>query len=162
MAFFIGHTEIKTNILLFNVSFIEIIVLYLLNNNNQILEHMTTTETRLQAISNKYCNNAKELCSVAKNWDSIIAKLEISQADAKQASQDKKNLEDLKLDFLEKNAKKITRDQIKPVLFYQTAQEMEGKYGWFDSAYKSYKMTEYFSGWEFKTKEAYNEFLQIN
>ena len=151
----------------------------MLNNNNQILEHMTTTETRLQAISNKYCKiqhnannyaigggldsgkfasnrhedaredegkltlgqatqifkkatgldtdtvkeilkygvpnmewhhagklpkqygggmkktyfvNAKELCSVAKNWDSIIAKLEISQADAKQASQDKRNL----------------------------------------------------------------------
>ena len=38
---------------------------------------------------------------------------------------------------------------------------MNGKHGWFDSAYKSYNMTEYFSGWEFTTEEMYHEFLKI-
>jgi hypothetical protein len=48
-----------------------------------------------------------------------------------------------------------------PTFFYKTAQEMNGKYGWFDSSYKSYNMTEYFTGWVFENEEKYNEFLSI-
>ena len=58
MAFFIWYSEIKTNILLDNVSFIEIIVLYLLMFNNQILEtmknHKLTPAKYLKAIELGY------------------------------------------------------------------------------------------------------------
>ena len=51
---------------------------------------------------------------------------------------------------------------VKPNYFYQTAQEMNGKYGWFDSTYKSYNLTEYYSGYSFASQELLNEFKNIN
>ena len=81
---------------------------------------------------------------------------------AKDAAEVKKTLEARRLEFLQKNAKKVERTTNRPTFFYKTAQEMNGKYGWFDSTYKSYKMTEYFSGWEFASEEMYHEFLKIN
>ncbi len=44
---------------------------------------------------------------------------------------------------------------------YSIGGEMCGKHGWFDSTYKQYNMTEYFSGWEFPNQEKHNEFLNI-
>jgi hypothetical protein len=71
-------------------------------------------------------------------------------------------LEARKQEFLQANAKKIERvTTTRPPYFYKTAQEMNGKYGWFDSTHKSYNMTEYFSGWEFESEEKYHEFLNL-
>ena len=50
---------------------------------------------------------------------------------------------------------------VKPNYFYQTAQEMNGKYGWFDSTYKSYNLTEYYSGYSFASQELLNEFKNL-
>lgn len=49
-------------------------------------------------------------------------------------------------DWLAVNTTTITRTTDRAQLFVVTAQEMNGKYGWFDSSKKSYNMTEYFSG----------------
>ena len=74
---------------------------------------------------------------------------------------EKKNLEIRKLKFLQANAKKVERVEIKPNYFYQTSQEMLGKYGWFDSSEKSYNLPEFYTGWVFADKKTYNEFLNI-
>ena len=108
-----------------------------------------------------YFLNAKEICDCAKNWDANFQKLKLSKAAAKEAAEIKKGLEERKLDFLKANAKRVERVTSQPMFFYKTAQEMNGKYGWFDSSYKSYNMTEYFSGWEFTTEEMYHEFFKI-
>jgi len=109
-----------------------------------------------------YFLNAAEICDVAKNWNAYIEKINLSKIDAQNAVEVKKTLEARKLEFLQANAKKVERTTNRPTFFYKTAQEMNGKYGWFDSTYKSYNMTEYFSGWEFASEELYNEFLKIN
>ena len=109
-----------------------------------------------------YFLNAKEICNVAKNWDDFVEKLALSKASEKEADENKKSFEQRKHDFLKANAKNISRTTTKPAFFYQTAQEMNGKFGWFDSSSKSYNMTEYFSGWEFENQEMYNQFFMIN
>ena len=109
-----------------------------------------------------YFLNAAEICDVAKNWDAYIEKINLSKIAAQNAAEVKKTLEARKLEFLQANAKKVERTTNRPTFFYKTAQEMNGKYGWFDSTYKSYNMTEYFSGWEFASEEIYHEFLKIN
>lgn len=108
-----------------------------------------------------YFLNASELCDLAKNWNSYVEKLNISKIAAKTAAEAKKNLEDVKLEFLKANATKVERVSEQPAFFFKTAQEMNGKFGWFDSTYKSYKLPEYFSGWKFETEEKYFEFLNI-
>ena len=98
---------------------------------------------------------------LAENWDAYSEKLSLSKIATKNAAEIKKNLENVRLEFLQANAKKVERTTTRPTFFYKTAQEMNGKYGWFDSSYKSYNMTEYFSGWEFESEEKYHEFLKI-
>lgn len=108
-----------------------------------------------------YFLNAAEICECAKSWDAYSEKLSLSKIAAKNAAEEKNNFEKRKLEFLQANAKKIERVTTQPKFFYKTAQEMNGKFGWFDSTYKSYNMTEYFSGWEFESEEKYHEFLNI-
>ncbi len=115
-----------------------------------------------------YFLNSEEICDVAKNWDKYISEISISTAAAKVAADNKKTLEEKKLEFLKENAKRIDRMQATsrfsnnlPKFFYITSQEMEGKFGWFDSTYKSYKLPEYFSGWAFENEEKYNEFIKL-
>lgn len=108
-----------------------------------------------------YFLNAKEICDLATNWEDYLEKYSISIEQEKTAAQRKKELEEKKLLFLQANGKKVERIKNKPIFFYQTAQEMEGKYGWFDSTYKSYNLPEYFSGWEFESEEKYHEFFNL-
>ena len=108
-----------------------------------------------------YFLNSQEICDVATNWADYVQKLELSKIAAQNAMELKKSFEARKLEFLQANAKKIERVTERPMFFYKTAQEMNGKYGWFDSTYKSYNMPEYFSGWQFETEEKYHEFLNL-
>lgn len=91
------------------------------------------------------------------DWSKIGEK----EAERKISAENKKSFEARKLEFLHGNAKKVERSTKQPMFFYKTAQEMNGKYGWFDSTYKSYNLPEYFSGWEFESEEKYHEFLNI-
>jgi len=108
-----------------------------------------------------YFLKSTEIVDLAINWDSYFFKYQISIEAKKNAEQIKKELECKKFEFLQKNAKKVERVTNKPTFFYKTSQEMNGKYGWFDSSYKSYNMPEYFSGWEFESQKEYQEFLNI-
>jgi hypothetical protein len=98
--------------------------------------------------------NATQITDLAANWYLYYEKYQIS-------INTKKNIKERKAEFLTKNATKIERSTTKPTYFFKIAQEMCGKHGWFDSTYKNYKMTEYFSGWEFPNQEKHNEFLNI-
>jgi len=109
-----------------------------------------------------YFLNASEICDCAQNWADYIEKYNLSNQASKNEAEQKRNLESLKLQFLQNNAKKVERVETKPNYFYQTAQEMNGKYGWFDSTYKSYNLAEYYTGWEFANQELLNEFLKIS
>lgn len=108
-----------------------------------------------------YFLNAAEIVNVANNWQSFVEKMELSKAAKKSDDEERKSLEARKLEFLNANAKKVTRVTEKPDFFYKTAQEMNGKYGWFDSTYKSYNLPEYYSGWEFESQEKLNEFYNL-
>jgi hypothetical protein len=108
-----------------------------------------------------YFLKATEICNIAKNWDSFVERLALSKEEATKKETIKELKEQNKADFLKENAKRVERVTERPSFFYQTAQEMNGKYGWFDSTYKSYKLTEYYSGWQFESFEKYNEFLSL-
>jgi len=105
--------------------------------------------------------NSVEIVEIATNWQNLIEKLEISKTEKRIAAENQKNKEQIKQEFLKANAKKVERVTTQPSFFYKTTQEMNGKYGWFDSSYKSYNMTEYFSGWEFESQEKYQEFKNL-
>lgn len=109
-----------------------------------------------------YFLNATEICEVATNWGSYVEKLSLSKEAARVAAENKRTLEDRKLAYLQANAKKVERVSKTSIFFHQTAREMNGKHGWFDSTYKSYNLPEYFSGWEFENEEKYMGFLKIN
>lgn len=61
--------------------------------------------------------------------------------------------------WLKENCNFVTR--VTRRLFVETAQEMNGKYGWFDSRLKSYNMTEYFTGYELKEGANTSEYYSI-
>lgn len=108
-----------------------------------------------------YFINSTEIVMLAENWGEILSKKELSDAAKIDAAQKQRTLEQLRFDFLTANAKKVERVASRPIYFHLTKREMEGKYGWFDSTYKTYNLPEYFSGWEFESKEKYDEFLAI-
>lgn len=110
-----------------------------------------------------YFLNASEICDVAKNWNLYAKELNTSKEVEKLAIENKNNLEQRKHNFLIANAKRFERLPTTPKGRYYilTAQEMKGKHGWFDSTYKSYKLPEFFSGWEFESEEKYGEYLNI-
>lgn len=108
-----------------------------------------------------YFLNAAEICDIATNWQSYCEKLELSKIAAKNADEEKRSMEARQQDFLKANAKRFERVSNTPENSFVTSQEMNGKYGWFDSLYKSYKMTEYFSGWAFENAEKRAEYFTI-
>lgn len=105
-----------------------------------------------------YFLNAKEICDLATNWDDYCQKLDLSNA-----AENKKTFEERKHSFLKENATRFERQSSMPShpFYILTGREMNGKYGWFDSTYKSYNMPEYFSGWEFNNEAKWQEFLSI-
>jgi hypothetical protein len=79
----------------------------------------------------------------------------------KNEAQIKRELEKKRIEFLQANAIKIDRTINKPSFFYMTNQEMNGKFGWFNSIGKNYNMIEYYTGWEFNNEKTKQEFLNI-
>lgn len=108
-----------------------------------------------------YFLNAEQICMVAMNWHIYAKELELRRTEANIESKKKALLEAKKLEFLSAHATQVNRVLTRPEFFYQTAQEMQGKYGWFDSQYKSYNLPEYYSGWEFQSEAELFEFLRI-
>ena len=108
-----------------------------------------------------YFLNAKQISDVAKKWDTYREQLNNSKNYNKNEDEKERNIKIRKFNFLKEHAKKLERIKTHPLYFFQTKQEMKGKFGWFDSSNKDYKLTEYFSGWSFEKEEDYNKFLKI-
>jgi hypothetical protein len=108
-----------------------------------------------------YFVNAVEIVHLALNWQRIVEQFEISNNEKRIVAENQKNKEQLQQEFLEKNATRIVRTANMPQFFYEVDREMNGKYGWFSSYGKSYKLTEYYTGWSFDSIEKYNEFMNL-
>jgi len=108
-----------------------------------------------------YFLNSDEIVEIATNWQNLVEKLEISKTEKRIAAENKRNSEKIKQKFLKKYAIKVERVEEIPKFFYETNREMNGKYGWFSSYGKSYNMTEYYSGWKFKSIKKLNEFYNL-
>jgi len=108
-----------------------------------------------------YFLNAREICNIAENYFDIIDKLNLHKAQLQKNQYNAKLSNDLKHLFLLENATKIVRIIDKPTYFYQTKQEMLGKYGWFDCHDKNYNLVEYYTGWAFESEELYKQYLEI-
>lgn len=109
-----------------------------------------------------YFLNSEEICDAATNWDNYSKGLQLSKAAENKAAEEKRSFEERKLEYLKANAEFVERVRDEPIYFHLTTREMNGKYGWFDSTYKSYNLPEYYTGWKFESQEKYNEFLQIS
>jgi len=108
-----------------------------------------------------YFLNAKQIADIAENWYALESKLAQSKIEAKEREERKLQLERAKAEFLQANAKRFTRVQQLPAYCIVTLREMNGKHGWFDSTYKSYNLPEYYSGWEFESRELIDQYANI-
>ena len=108
-----------------------------------------------------YFLNCVEVVKLAKNWDVLKLKFEISQQEKREEHLKASKRQEKKQKFLKKWAEYKERLEIEPKNFYETNKEMNGKYGWFCSYGKDYNMPEYVSGWRFRSKKKYQEFLNL-
>lgn len=64
--------------------------------------------------------------------------------------------------FIKKYGEFFHRETERPKYSVTTKTEMNGKFGWFDVLpYHSYKLTEYYSGYSFKSLKSLNKFLSL-
>lgn len=91
-----------------------------------------------------YFFKAWQVQELAEKW-CLIPEIKAQKAAREQAKKDRIGRQTA---FLYANAIKRIRITTRPMFFIQTAQEMNGKHGWFDSSSKTYNLPEYFSGWE--------------
>jgi len=108
-----------------------------------------------------YFLNSAEVVKVAENFEDYRSKLDLRKEADKKAIEEKNNRTQRQLDYLKENATQVTRVNSVPEFFHETNREMNGKYGWFCSYYKSYNMPEYYTGWKFDSQEKYDEFNKI-
>jgi len=108
-----------------------------------------------------YFLNSNEIVYIAENFENLKEKIDIRREYQKRITDEKNNKYEKQLKFLKKYAEKLTRIEEKPKYFHETNSEMDGKYGWFCSYNKSYNMTEYYTGWKFKSEKKYKEFNKL-
>lgn len=110
-----------------------------------------------------YFLNSDEIVMIAKNWEDLVQKLEIQIEEERKAKENAKSRKERQFEFLQANATRFERVTVSglPRFYYETNQEMNGKYGWFVSYGKNYNLQTYYSGWEFESQEKLNEFYNI-
>lgn len=108
-----------------------------------------------------YFFSDEQVSVLIENWQSILTKKEQIEIQAKIQQEKAKSRKELQDEFLNANAVKINRVTSRPIFFYETNREMNGKYGWFSSYGKSYNMTEYYTGYQFDSEDKMNEFYKI-
>ena len=108
-----------------------------------------------------YFLNAKEIVMIAENWQDLEQKLEIAKSEKRKKEADKKSIEAKKQDWLKKNCEYVERASEQPLFFLETNREMNGKFGWFISYGKDYKLPEYYTGWVFASDAKRNEYYNI-
>lgn len=108
-----------------------------------------------------YFLNAGEIVMLATKWEELEKKLQARKESEIIEKKHEKDVQELKSKFLKKWATRVERVRETPKYFYETDREMNGKYGWFSSYGKSYNMTEYYSGWAFRSEKKMREFFSI-
>lgn len=108
-----------------------------------------------------YYINCKQIAELSKHWSEYLLDFELSEATKMDALEVKKNLLKIQFDFLKKHAIKVVRVEERPLNFLETDKEMDGKYGWFSSYGKSYKMPEYYTGWAFKSEKNFKRYHSL-
>jgi len=108
-----------------------------------------------------YFLNSAEIVKIAENFEDYKKQLELKKEAARIEAEKERKRQKVRLRYLKKMATYIDRVPDIPKYFYETDREMNGKYGWFSSYGKSYNMTEYYSGWKFKSQKALNHFREL-
>lgn len=108
-----------------------------------------------------YFLNAKQIVYIASNWEKLVQSLEISKQEKMNKEELKKAKEMEMQQYLEANATYHVRILNAPKYFYTTKREMNGKYGWFDSTGKTYRLPEYLTGWAFENEEKFETFRKM-
>lgn len=110
-----------------------------------------------------YFLNSQQVYDLAENWDIHTKGFLNSKKQKEKAKIEAAKLNKKRIEFLSKNATNVNRvlKENLPPYFYETNREMNGKYGWFSSYGKSYNMTEYFSGYSFKTKTMLDKYKKL-
>jgi hypothetical protein len=90
-----------------------------------------------------------QIQTLAKDWEK---QAEVKQMKAARQLEAKERQERQNA-YLHANAKKVVRSATRPMFFVETAREMQGKHGWFDSYGKTYNLPEYYSGWELSEEQ---------
>lgn len=107
-----------------------------------------------------YFINAEQIVDLASEFTRYVEEVNLLKEDAEIKRKKLLVKNTMIHDFLKENATYISRIKEIPKLFHVISSEMKGKYGWFEVDY-SYKLDIYYSGWEFKDTEKYNEFIKI-
>ncbi|GHT02078.1 hypothetical protein AGMMS49525_04860 [Bacteroidia bacterium] len=110
-----------------------------------------------------YFLNAAQIVDFCRKFDTISANYEAHVANLKREFEEKKTLEQRRTEFLKENGEKKVRvgSNNRGEWFIELDREMNGKYGWFSSYGKSYNMTEYYTGYSFKSEEIYKKYLEL-
>jgi len=103
-----------------------------------------------------YFFKAWQVQELAEKWG-MIPEIKAQKAAKEQDAKDRAVRQNA---YLHANGIKRIRISARPIYFIQTAQEMQGKHGWFDSTGKYYNLTEYYTGWEL-TEEQYRQYLDL-
>lgn len=111
-----------------------------------------------------YFLNSEQITELATNFESIKTSFENHIKEVTNAELMEKNLETRRVEFLNLHATKVVRKLralFNSIYYVEICREMNGKYGWFDSTYKSYNLPEYITAWVFESESDYNEYLSI-
>ena len=114
-----------------------------------------------------YFLSAEQIVEFATNFEKIIQEFEEAKENEKREKENEKIKQKQKQEFLISKAKRIER--IGETQFWENknpkiivCEEMNGKYGWFDSSYKDYNLPRYYTFWEFSNNDDFNQFLELS
>ena len=108
-----------------------------------------------------YFLNSLEIVDLAENWERQKNKLDISKEEERKEKKIVAQIRNMKEQFLSENAIEVVRVAEPPELFFEINREMKGKFGWFCSYEKKYKLPEYYTGWVFDDVEKMKKYYEI-
>lgn len=108
-----------------------------------------------------YFIKSSQIVDVAENFNKYLEQIQIRE---KKTNEDYllavEKLE-MQKQFLMIHAFFVSRTKNKPLFFYETQKEYNGKYGWFNAENKNYNLPIYYSGYEFDDEFKYLEFINL-
>ena len=108
-----------------------------------------------------YFVKAEEIVEVATNWEFLVQKMKKKEENEKEVYQREARRAEERKKFCAKYGTFLSRVKVEPKYFHRISQEMQGKYGWFNSEGQNYNLTEYYSGWEFKSVKSLKKYKEL-